>query len=98
MANRQFSNIENLSFDDMAGRLWAGEAAVFAIWKDKKPIFIFWLFEKTKNEYSFFDFLKQQPLKFNIYNMMLRYTDGKRYCVVEQKKLLFIKFIKALII
>ena len=31
MANRQFSNIENLSFDDMAGRLWAGEAAVFAI-------------------------------------------------------------------
>ena len=31
MANRQFSNIENLSFDDMAGRLWAGKAALFAI-------------------------------------------------------------------
>ena len=31
MANIQFLYIEKLYFDDMAGRLWAGEAALFAI-------------------------------------------------------------------
>ena len=36
MMNRQFSNIEKLSFDDMADWFWAGLAALFAIKKEKK--------------------------------------------------------------
>ena len=54
MVNRQFANIEKLSIDDMAGRLWAGKADFFAIWKEKKTVLIFSDFFTTFNS-QFYD-------------------------------------------